>query len=200
MVQIKEGPIKPILERLNEVITFFEEPRKTQVRGHGAKALYRFTSEYEEIRMRLKLEINCKEHFNVLDWVDFPFEVDSEWFSGKALLKTYNINELLGTKLRALYQRSKGRDLFDLDYARRHMELDIPKIMQCFKEYTLYATGKRPPSPKEFLLNIEEKEKSHEFTGDMEALLRTEIEYNQSEAFAWLKNELIKHRNYEYTN
>jgi predicted nucleotidyltransferase component of viral defense system len=74
LVQIKEGPIKPIMERLNEVITFFEEERATQVRGHGAKALYRFTSEYEEIRMRLKLEINCKEHFNVLDWVDFPFD------------------------------------------------------------------------------------------------------------------------------
>jgi len=26
LVQIKEGPIKPIMERLNEVITFFEEP------------------------------------------------------------------------------------------------------------------------------------------------------------------------------
>ena len=67
LVQIKEGPIKPIMERLNEVITFFEEKRATQVQGHGANALYRFRSEYEEIRMRLKLEINCKEHFNVLD-------------------------------------------------------------------------------------------------------------------------------------
>jgi len=116
LVQIKAGPIKPIMKRLQEVITFFEEPRKTKVRGHGAKALYRFTSEYEEIRLRLKLEINCKEHFNVLDWVYSPFEIESKWYSGKAEIRTYNINELLGTKLRALYQRSKGRDLFDLDY------------------------------------------------------------------------------------
>ena len=172
LVQIKEGPIKPIMERLNEVITFFEEKRTTQVRGHGAKALYRFTSEYEEIRMRLKLEINCKEHFNVLDWTDFPFEIESEWFSGRANIKTYNINELLGTKLRALYQRSKGRDLFDLDYARLHLELDAAQIIQCFKEYTMFATGKRPPSKKEFLLNFEEKQNDPYFTGDMEALLR----------------------------
>ena len=191
LVQVKKGPIKPIMERLNEVITFFEEDRRTQIRGHGAKALYRFTSEYEEIRMRLKLEINCKEHFNVLDWVDFPFEVKSEWFSGKAQIKTYSINELLGTKLRALYQRSKGRDLFDLDYARLNLKLDIPRIIQCFKEYTSFATGKRPPSKKEFLINIEEKEKSDEFTGDMEALLRPEIKYNQNRAFDWLKTELI---------
>ena len=125
LVQIKEGPIKPIMERLNEVITFFEEKRTTQVRGHGAKALYRFTLGYEEIRMRLKLEINCKEHFNLLDWVDFPFEVESEWFSGKTELRTYNINDLLGTKLRALYQRSKGRDLFDLYYLRQNINLDF---------------------------------------------------------------------------
>ncbi len=192
LVQIKAGPIKPIMERLKEVITFFEEPRKTQVKGHGAKALYRFTSEYEEIRLRLKLEINCKEHFNVLDWVDFPFEVESEWFSGKTAIRTYSINELLGTKLRALYQRSKGRDLFDLNYARLHMELNFDEIIQCFKEYTTFATGNRPPSKKEFLLNIEEKENNVDFTGDMEALLRSGISYNQKEAFEWLKTGLIE--------
>lgn len=192
LVQIKAGPIKPIMQRLNEVITFFEEPRKTQVKSHGAKAMYRFTSEYEEIRLRLKLEINCKEHFNVLDWVDYPFEVKSEWFSGKAKIKTYSINELLGTKLRALYQRSKGRDLFDLDYSRLKMELNIDEISHCFKAYITFATGNKPPSKKEFLMNIEEKEVDPNFTGDMEALLRPEIEYNQDEAFAWLKKEIIE--------
>lgn len=192
LVQIKPGPIKLIMERIGEVVTFFEEKRVTQVRGHGAKALYRFTSEYEEIRMRLKLEINCKEHFNVLDWVDFPFEIASEWFSGKAEIRTYNINELLGTKLRALYQRSKGRDLFDLDYSHRNIDLDFEQIINCFKEYTSFATGKKPPSKKEFLLNIEVKENSTEFTGDMEGLLRPEIKYNQSEAFSWLKTELLE--------
>ena len=42
------------------------------------------------------------------------------------------------------------------------------------------------------LINIEEKEYSAEFIGDMEALLRPEIKYNQSEAFIWLKKELIE--------
>lgn len=192
LVQIKPGPIKPIMQRLNEVITFFEEPRKTQVRGHGAKALYRFTSEYEDIRLRLKLEINCKEHFNVLPWVEFPFQVENDWFSGNANIRTYSINELLGTKLRALYQRSKGRDLFDLDYSRLNMKLDVEQIIKCFEEYTIFSTGNRPPSQKEFLMNIEEKEQDPNFTGDMEALLRTGIAYNQEKAFEWLKNELVE--------
>jgi len=192
LVQIKAGPIKPIMKRLNEVITFFDEERNTKIGGHGAKALYRFTSEYENIRLRVKLEINCKEHFNVLDWVDFPFEIENGWFSGKAAIRTYNINELLGTKLRALYQRSKGRDLFDLDYSRLNMELNIDEIVHCFKEYTTFSTGKKPPSQKEFLLNIEEKEQDPNFRGDMEALLRPEITYNQEAAFEWLKKELLE--------
>ena len=72
------------------------------------------------------------------------------------------------------------------------MELDLNQIIECFKAYTKFATGKRPPSKKEFLLNIEEKENDPDFTGDMEALLRPEIAYNQEAAFEWLKNELIE--------
>ena len=190
LVQIKEGPIKPILKRVGEIITFFVENRSTQVRGHGAKALYRFNSEFEEERRRLKLEINCKEHFNVLDWVDFPFEVDNPWFKGKANIKTYSINELLGTKLRALYQRSKGRDLFDLDYSRRNMELNIDDILKCFRAYMEFSVGKAP-SKKEFLQNMEAKEADPIFTGDMEGLLRPEISYDQQAAFTWLKETII---------
>ena len=40
-------------------------------------------------------------------------------------------------------------------------------------------------------MNIEEKENNPDFTGDMEAILRPEIAYNQEAAFEWLKNELI---------
>jgi predicted nucleotidyltransferase component of viral defense system len=192
LVQIKQGPVKPILRKINEVVSFFEEPRKTQVKGHGAKALYRFTSEYEGIRMRLKIEINCKEHFNVFNLVDFPYKVKSDWFSGEANIKTYNINELLGTKLRAVYQRSKGRDLFDLYYSSINLKLNLNQIIKSFNEYIVFSTGKKPPGKKEFLRNIEAKENNPDFTGDMEALLRSEITYNQERAFDWLKKELIE--------
>ena len=96
----------------------------------------------------------------------------------------------MGTKLRALYQRSKGRDLFDLDYSRLHMSLDIPTIIQCFNEYMAFSVGK-PPSKKEFISNVGEKENNPNFTGDMEALLRPEISYDQEAAFGWLKSHLL---------
>ena len=190
LVQIKEGPIKPILQRIGEIVTFFEEPRNTQVKGHGARALYRFTSEYEEIRLRLKLEINCKEHFKVMDWVEFPFEMENAWFSGKTNIKTYNVNELLGTKLRALYQRKKGRDLFDLDYSRSNLEIDIDQIIECFNEYMIFSVNSIP-TQKQFLLNIEEKEQDSNFLDDMDGLIRSGVKYNQKEAFQWLKDVVL---------
>ncbi|NBX78984.1 MAG: nucleotidyl transferase AbiEii/AbiGii toxin family protein, partial [Flavobacteriales bacterium] len=182
LVQIKPGPIKPIMEKINEVITFFEEPRKTDIRGHGPKMYYRFNSEYEGIRMRLKIEINSKEHFNVLDWVNFPFHIENEWFTGSASIKTYNINELLGTKLRALYQRTKGRDLFDLYYSRLNQKIEIDQIIESFNEYMKFSTG-NIPTRRQFELNIEEKENDPNFTGDMEAILRPGIKYDQQSAF-----------------
>ena len=192
LVQIRPGPIKPLLQHIGEAISFFEEKRKTTIKGHGAKAIYRFTSEYEAIRMRLKIEINCKEHFNVLDWVEIPFEVQSDWFSKKATIRTYNINELLGTKLRALFQRSKGRDLFDLDYSRQKTEIQLEQVLHCFKVYTSFATGNKIPGKTEFLINIEDKRNNPNFTGDMEGLLRPEITYNQEAAFEWLKSEILE--------
>lgn len=187
LVQIKEGPIKPILKRIGEVINFFEEERVVKVKANNNTLLYRFYAEYApDIRLRLKIEINCREHFNVLEWQAFPFEVDSDWFSGKAEITTYHINELLGTKLRALYQRSKGRDLFDLHYADQHIAFDRDQLLYCYQEYMAFVVGK-PPTAKQFLLNLEEKQTNPAFTGDLEGLLRPDIEYDEKKAFEWVK-------------
>ena len=70
--------------------------------------LFRMESEIPPtIPLRLKIEINCFEHFNELGLVKIPFEMENSWFSGKCEITTYCLNELLGTKLRALYQRKK---------------------------------------------------------------------------------------------
>ena len=42
-----------------------------------------------------------------------PYRVDSDWFNGNAEIVTHSLDELLATKLRALFQRKKRRDLFD---------------------------------------------------------------------------------------
>jgi predicted nucleotidyltransferase component of viral defense system len=125
-----------------------------------------------------------------MDWVDFPFSIRNEWFTGNANITTYHVHELLGTKLRALYQRKKGRDLFDLYYADQFLQLDYDQIIQTFSEYMKFSTG-RKPTQKQFLLNLEEKRDSPIFRGDMEGLLRPGISYNQEAAFDWLIENII---------
>lgn len=191
LVQIKKGPIKPILQRIGEVISFFEEERVVKSKANNNTLMYRFNSEYSpDIRLRLKFEINCREHFNLLGWNLFPFTVNSEWFTGQCEITTYHLDELLGTKLRALYQRKKGRDLFDLYFANHQADLDYDKIIFCYNEYMNFVVGKSP-SQKEFLLNMEQKKKSAQFSGDMQGLLSPSLDYNQKEAFEWLEASII---------
>lgn len=180
LVQIKNGPVKPILQAIDKRITFFEGERVVRQKANNNTILYRFTSEDPpQARLRLKIEINCREHFSVLGWRSFPFEIQNDWFSGKADLTTYGIDELLGTKLRALYQRKKGRDLFDLHYADQHHKLDYEDIVKCYRHYMNFSVG-GTPSQKEFLLNLEEKRTDVEFSGDMDGLLRPETVYDQT--------------------
>jgi predicted nucleotidyltransferase component of viral defense system len=192
LVQRKEGPIKPILQRIEDVINFFDEPRVVKVKANNNTILYRFSSEFNpETRMKLKLEINCREHFHILPLQSIPFKVANGWFDGDALITTYDVFELLGTKIRALYQRSKGRDLFDLYYASQHIYLDYDHLMKVYQKYMKFVVS-TPPSYKQFLHNINAKELSSEFLGDMEGLLRPGITYNHTMAFEWLKNEVLE--------
>ncbi len=66
------------------------------------------------VPLRLKVEINCFEHFTEMGLIKHPFRMENQWFSGECNITTYHLAELLATKMRALYQRKKGRDLLDL--------------------------------------------------------------------------------------
>ena len=64
-----------------------------------------------------------------------PFRVESRWFSGGAAVTTFKIDELMGTKLRALYQRSKGRDLFGLWFALAYGTVVTGTLFRSFRRY-----------------------------------------------------------------
>src|SRR5699024_5173772 len=112
-------------------------------------------------------------------------------FSGSCDLHTYLPEELLGTKLRALYQRRKSRDLFDLYWALSNLDLDIGKIIECYEEY-MKASVAQPPTQKMFLLNMEEKMKDKEFTDDIHYILRPDVEYNNAEAYQFVRAKLLE--------
>lgn len=136
--------------------------------------LYRFESEdVPSIRLRLKIEINSREHFSELGFVRMPFRVDNSWFSGAAEVNTFAIDELLATKLRALYQRKKGRDLFDLWLALERDIIDPPRLLACFDRYM--TEGGQTVSRAQFEANLHEKRTASLFRSDIEPLLRPGI-------------------------
>lgn len=194
LVQIKSEPIKPILERIKERLAFLEEEQKRVVKpkANNNTIVYRFSSEIPPvIKLRLKIEINCREHFNVFGFNEIPFEVNNSWFTGKCTIASYQLEELLGTKLRALYQRSKGRDLFDLFYAYQNQEIDTNKLLHCYREYKHQSEGK-VPTQKQFMLNMEEKMKDPEFLNDIHIILRPGIAYDNEEAYSFVKSEILE--------
>ncbi len=191
LVQIKPGPIKPILKGIGKVINFFDEKRVIKQKQSNNTIVYRFNSEFNRgVRLKLKIEINCREHFQVFPLISLPFEISNTWFSSFAEITTYEVIELLGTKLRALYQRRKGRDLFDLYYASQKLKLNYEDLLHTYSEYMKFDSG-AIPTQKQFLLNINEKEVHLDFHGDMEGLLRIGVSYNPKQAFEWLRDEII---------
>ena len=141
--------------------------------------------------LKEKIETNCREHFAELGWEKKNFSVTSEWYKGSCKITTYKFEELLGTKLRALYQRRKGRDLYDLYKALTNHNLDTKLIIQCFNKYMQFSVG-QAPSQKEFLQNMELKMQNDSFIGDITALIRPDEKYNREDAFELIKKELIE--------
>ena len=190
LVQIHPGPIKPIMFRLGEVLEWLPN-RTTQQKKHSNKLLFKVDSEIPPIQqIRLKVEINCFEHFNVLGLQEVPFRVENSWFTGEAKLTTYHLEELVGTKVRALYQRKKGRDLFDLYMALTARELDIQKVLDFYRNYIEFVADKAP-SYKEFVQNMEQKMQDEEFLKDVVPLLRPEILFDAQRAYSLVYEQLI---------
>lgn len=188
LVQIKAEPIKETIDKLRDQFQFLGSPIVKQ-KANNNTLIFRFTSE-NNIPMRLKIEINCREHHSVFGIVNQQLNVQSEWFNGAAKVKTYTLEELLGTKLRALYQRKKGRDLFDIWYAITQKQPDLDKIIYAWKMY-MKQEGKRI-SRKEFLLNMDKKMVDKAFATDMDNLLRPKLTYPIEEAFDLVKEKIIE--------
>ena len=126
--------------------------------------------------MRLKVEINCREHRFVFGTLKKSYGVESPWFTGMAGLTTFELEELLATKVRALYQRRKGRDLFDLWYADQHADVDWPRVMGAFRQ--IMENDGTPVTNRQFQLNLAEKIEHPDFLTDIQNLLRPEIQFH----------------------
>lgn len=120
-----------------------------------------------------------------------PFRVENPWFHGDAVIPTFELDELLGTKLRALYQRRKGRDLFDLHEVGRRQGVRLDRVAAAFAFY-LSQQGlvvRRADVEANLLAKLGDRT----FRADVGPLLAPGVRHDIDEAGAWVLAELLCH-------
>ena len=192
LVQIKPEPIGLVMSairaRLDDILG---KPRREN-NPDNVTLRYRMESEIAPVTpMRLKIEINTREHFMVYEPEARLFAVQSPWFTGRASVRTYALDELLGTKLRALYQRRKGRDLFDLWVGLEKMGAKPKRVADAFRKY-LEKSGHKI-TRRQFELNLEEKIETSQFNEDLRPLLAAGIPYDAAKAARIVTERLLVH-------
>ncbi len=172
LVQREPGPIGPVFDAVRRALGGWLGEKPARKQGPGVvNLIYRAMSEdVPPLQLRIKIEINTREHLQVLPIVERSLRIESRWFNGEARVPVYATEELLGTKLRALYQRRKGRDLFDLAAALRELSPGVAAIMDAFHRYM--AEEGRRVTGDEFRANLDAKLDHPGFAEDCAPLLK----------------------------
>jgi predicted nucleotidyltransferase component of viral defense system len=190
LVQIEPGNIGPIIDAIQELLnSFLGEPRRNRAKG-AVTLIYRMQSEGPPVvPMRMKVEINTREHFAVEGFRKKRYSVNSRWFHGECEITTYTLEELLGTKVRALYQRRKGRDILDLWLGLVEGKANANKVVENFQQYMGFE-GKVVDS-KAYEKNLRDKMKHAGFLSDIDPLLPVAAYYDIQEAFNYVFREIV---------
>lgn len=191
LVQMSAEPAGPVMEAVRSVLDpWLGTPRWKQTEGR-VTFVYRFSSEdMPPIGMRLKVETNTREHFAVHGFKTVPFSVSSRWFEGQCEISTYELEELLGTKMRALYQRKKSRDLFDLATALEQTDVEPSRIIETFLAYMDH--GGHRVTRALYEQNIQKKLVDPLFAADISPLLANGYVWNMTEAAQQVTEALIQ--------
>ncbi|HNT43355.1 MAG TPA: nucleotidyl transferase AbiEii/AbiGii toxin family protein [Syntrophorhabdaceae bacterium] len=187
LVQVHAASIGPVMDAIQDKLNPWLGPPKRSRSEGRVTLIYRAQSE-EGLPLKLKVEINSREHFAVLGFEKRRFDVNSRWFSGSAFISTYHLDELLGTKVRALYQRKKGRDLFDLWTAFRTTDARPERVIHCFLQYMENEGHK--VSRAEFEQNLIEKRDGPHFLDDIGPLVVAENGWDPDGAMEFALNRL----------
>lgn len=186
-VRTTEGGIGGITKRLTMLGGGLGFEVRTQMSRHP-KVFWRYTSA-TGTRMKIKIEIDTYERSPMLPLAARAMDVSSPWYERSQEVVTFQPEELVATKLRALYQRSKGRDLFDLWLALTVLELEPEGIVAAFPAY-------RPEglTAKLMTANLDAKLDTHDFCHDCDKLIAggpAGLGYDARKAGELVKGELL---------
>lgn len=137
LVRTTAGPIGPLLDAMREILEPWLGQANYAASPVAPKLRFRVPAEDDpDAQLRLKVEINIAEIEAFDPPISIPYTVENPWFTGKTTIASFSPEELLATKLRALLQRDKGRDLFDLDHALDALpELNLDRVIELFVRY-----------------------------------------------------------------
>jgi len=189
LVQITAEPIGETINEIRLALdSWLGEPTR-KLTERSVKLLYKYTAIDGTIK-RLKIEINTTEHTHFLDFTDHVFSIQNDWFAGQAKIRAYQLNECMGTKLRALYQRRKGRDLFDLWIVLKENLIDCGVVLDVFKKHGDYT--QQPITRALFEKNMAEKIHHPDFHQDIIKLLPLNTKWLLDDAVALVQQKLIQ--------
>jgi predicted nucleotidyltransferase component of viral defense system len=190
LVQVRPEPAGPMMDALRATLDpWLGKPKWKQGEGR-VTFTYRFQSEdVPPVPLKLKVETNTREHFAVFGFTHAPFEVSSRWFEGGCEIQTYELNELLATKLRALYQRKAGRDLFDLAVALGDRRADPDRVVHAFRAYMEHEA--HPVTRALFEENLALKMQDAAFLADISPLLSPGYSWNPEAEAPVVSSRLI---------
>ena len=185
-VRVTHGPIGPLLDALRDIAETVGMEAATDV-SQFPKFFFRSTYASGAGRLQVKVEINTYETSPARPHIRLPHHVKSPWWSGSAEVLTFQPAELIATKLRALYQRRKGRDLFDLWLALTQMKLEPDEILACLGPYRPdgYTTATA-------VANLEEHVADPGFRTDLLQLMGDEVGFDVDEAAALVIESLLQ--------
>ncbi len=188
LVQLREAPIGPTIDRIRAKLdSWLGTPRREG--GEGVRLIYRFESENPPVvRLRLKIETNTREHIAVGGATSRPFAVESRWWQGRANVTTFEVEELVATKLRALFQRKKGRDLFDL-WVALEAGIDPSSVVDIFRVYV--KPGGHQITRALFEENLAHKVDLPAFTDDIRPLLPPGVTFDLSDGLRRVQQEMV---------
>jgi len=124
------APLTKAVTALGERLGF---DMSTRISQHPK--IYLRTTSADGTTLRIKVEINTHERSPARPLICMPHVVDSPWWSGQGDILTFTPAELVWTKIRALFQRKKGRDLFDIWLALTELNLDPNDILDALPTY-----------------------------------------------------------------
>jgi predicted nucleotidyltransferase component of viral defense system len=135
LVQVQPEPIGPTVDAVRRALSWLG-PCRRKAAAHSIHLVFAFAPEADPTTtLKLKVEINTREHESLYGLKAYPFAVENPWFAGRASVASFESEELFGTKLRALLQRRRGRDLFDLNEGLKQLPLAPERVIASFDHY-----------------------------------------------------------------